>query len=40
MRSSDGIGRPAGVIASFVPKPPHRDDVAPLRANTRLAPAR
>ena len=29
-----------GVIESFVPKPPYRDDVPPLRVNTRLATAR
>lgn len=29
-----------GVIASFVPKPPYRDDVPPLKINSRLAIAR
>lgn len=29
-----------GVIESFVPKPPYRDDAAPLRINARLATAR
>jgi phosphatidylserine decarboxylase len=29
-----------GVIASFVPKPPYRDDIPPLRVNARLATAR
>jgi phosphatidylserine decarboxylase len=29
-----------GVIESFVPKPPYRDDVPPLRVNARLNTAR